>query len=819
MRRSEAPIPGLFGLRGTSKPRRRAFVPAGVFLRKRLRTRADGDSAADRRLAKIVVSVGLLLAAIAGSARATLYEKGGASGLGARAMGMAGAYSAVTADESAMGWNPAGLGGVDGLRLNSSFDSIYDGRMRAASVAAAYPLPSGAAAGFLWQHAFYSQAVEVNTDVLGFGASLPLMPDRSLRLGGALRVLFGGVRAEGGDFQGLGLDLGLRYRVPARLFLEGDALELGLCVRDLDTRLEWSNGQTELVPRSASFGAAYRLDPSTTAAMDFEWIHAGGTESRETRMLRLGAERWFRDLLALRAGFLLDNHRLHAFSGGMGVKYAGWELEYALVGPVENLGLSHRLSLIYGWQAPQTIRPAKLADIAPQPTPQPTPSAYALALTARPPLFSPNGDGVADTTVFELRLLAGDRDRIAAWRLSIEDGQGNIVRYYDSAGYPETLGWDGRDQHEQMCADGVYVARLLLADAAERRLAHAETTVTLQTRLPHIPLRAEPEKLVIIGPRPESEMNFLPQGAAGFSGLTWRLDVRDASGKVRRTFAGEGELPDTIVWNGLSDGQRPVPAGTYEAVLQVNDAVGNRSTDALPFTVTQLAIGIDHTVTPKIFKPGDPQEGQVTFRLNVSPAGKVATWQLVIRDAESGRTVRTFSGGGTPPAAVTWDGRNAAGETVDGGMYFLSQLKVVFGNKHTVAGPVRPLASDVRAQDSGKALALHLTAVAFESGSSAIPLDAFKNLQQAADTIMKYAKRYRVHIKGYTDGREAPENELQLSRQRARRVQEYFAVSGKIPAVRLEAVGYGSANPLAPDTTPSGRAKNRRVEVVLIIEK
>jgi len=94
-----------------------------------------------------------------------------------------------------------------------------------------------------------------------------------------------------------------------------------------------------------------------------------------------------------------------------------------------------------------------------------------------------------------------------------------------------------------------------------------------------------------------------------------------------------------------------------------------------------------------------------------------------------------------------------------------------------------------------------------------------KTGEKVAETIKRYATRYRVQVKGYTDTDEAKGHELELSRARAQRVTEYLTVSGGIPANAVESVGYGATNPLAPENTPSGQAKNRRAEVVLIIQK
>ncbi|MFI5202304.1 MAG: OmpA family protein, partial [Candidatus Kapaibacterium sp.] len=54
-----------------------------------------------------------------------------------------------------------------------------------------------------------------------------------------------------------------------------------------------------------------------------------------------------------------------------------------------------------------------------------------------------------------------------------------------------------------------------------------------------------------------------------------------------------------------------------------------------------------------------------------------------------------------------------------------------------------------------------------------------------------------------------------LSKDRAKSVVNYLTQHG-IDTTRLSAIGYGAAKPVAPNATEEGRAKNRRVEFILI---
>jgi outer membrane protein OmpA-like peptidoglycan-associated protein len=68
-------------------------------------------------------------------------------------------------------------------------------------------------------------------------------------------------------------------------------------------------------------------------------------------------------------------------------------------------------------------------------------------------------------------------------------------------------------------------------------------------------------------------------------------------------------------------------------------------------------------------------------------------------------------------------------------------------------------------------------------------------------------------IDGYTDDLPVPGGNRRLSWRRARAVLDWLAAHG-VQASRLQAVGHGSADPVAPNT-PQGQPLNRRVVVVI----
>jgi outer membrane protein OmpA-like peptidoglycan-associated protein len=70
----------------------------------------------------------------------------------------------------------------------------------------------------------------------------------------------------------------------------------------------------------------------------------------------------------------------------------------------------------------------------------------------------------------------------------------------------------------------------------------------------------------------------------------------------------------------------------------------------------------------------------------------------------------------------------------------------------------------------------------------------------------------RIEIAGYTDNTGRLALNMSLSQARAQAVRAYLASRGVAPA-RMVARGFGPNDPVAPNTTPQGRAQNRRVEL------
>src|SRR5213080_1874319 len=104
-----------------------------------------------------------------------------------------------------------------------------------------------------------------------------------------------------------------------------------------------------------------------------------------------------------------------------------------------------------------------------------------------------------------------------------------------------------------------------------------------------------------------------------------------------------------------------------------------------------------------------------------------------------------------------------------------------------------------------------LRGVTFETGRAVLQLESFTVLNIVAQSLVANPA-IRLEIAGYTDGTGSAATNLRLSQARAEVVRAYLVSRGVSPT-RMIARGYGASNPIAVNTTPEGRAQNRRVEL------
>ncbi|MDT0295237.1 OmpA family protein [Mesonia ostreae] len=122
-------------------------------------------------------------------------------------------------------------------------------------------------------------------------------------------------------------------------------------------------------------------------------------------------------------------------------------------------------------------------------------------------------------------------------------------------------------------------------------------------------------------------------------------------------------------------------------------------------------------------------------------------------------------------------------------------------------------------QRNGKVYVSMENKLLFSSGSWAVGSQGKQAVSQLA-SVLAENKDINVLIEGHTDnvpygGNEILKDNWDLSTKRATSIVHLLQQNSKINAKRLTAAGRGEFAPIAPNTSASGKAKNRRIEVIL----
>ena len=109
--------------------------------------------------------------------------------------------------------------------------------------------------------------------------------------------------------------------------------------------------------------------------------------------------------------------------------------------------------------------------------------------------------------------------------------------------------------------------------------------------------------------------------------------------------------------------------------------------------------------------------------------------------------------------------------------------------------------------------------VNFRLNSAVLSPEAKRQLDALAEKALT-SKGFVIEVSGHADATGSAARNFQLSQRRAEAVVQYLAVTHKIPMRRfITPMGYGKTEAVADNTTASGRAQNRRVEVKILISR
>ena len=303
-----------------------------------------------KRMLSGLICVGVI---VAGSiyCDAAVHKKGGTSagnflklGVGARAIGMGEAFTAVATDANAIYWNPAGLANLDRRQINAMHntwlvDTYYD------HLSFATPFKNGAmCAGltYLGGEDIDKYIIENNSPKPdgSFNAyDLALIGGYGWKLSDKLLVGVSGKLIQSNidcyNANGVAVDLGVLSQTPV------ENLTVGGTIQNIGSKIKF-NKDGDFLPLMIKAGAAYTmLDNNLTTALDI-------TKARDNDVkFNIGGEYLVAKSFAVRAGYSSKIDEGAGITAGIGYKHPVITVDYAYVpwGDLEKD--THRVSLLF----------------------------------------------------------------------------------------------------------------------------------------------------------------------------------------------------------------------------------------------------------------------------------------------------------------------------------------------------------------------------------------------------------------------------------------------------------------------------------------
>lgn len=144
----------------------------------------------------------------------------------------------------------------------------------------------------------------------------------------------------------------------------------------------------------------------------------------------------------------------------------------------------------------------------------------------------------------------------------------------------------------------------------------------------------------------------------------------------------------------------------------------------------------------------------------------------------------------------------------------MDRLKAIEADNAALNAKVKKMEEERTIIVNNNAIIASYPNVEFEFGSDKITTDSYATLDEIAVTLKDNTNTVKLNVAGYTDYVGTNDYNQTLSIKRANAVKVYL-LKKEVPSSRITIIGYGEENPIAPNSTNSGRQQNRRVEFKL----
>lgn len=298
--------------------------------------------------------------------------------------------------------------------------------------------------------------------------------------------------------------------------------------------------------------------------------------------------------------------------------------------------------------------------------------------------FSPNGDTIQDTMLFDVTIPVGSGNsaggnRLVHWNIDIASTYGNIVRSFSGEDKPPVvLFFDGTDGNGKVLPDGSYqaIVRAQYSNGYETPSLRSPIFI-LDTVAPAATVRTDTS---IFSPDGDGRLDTITVYQEASLEKEWKGEILDPNGRVIRSYHFGGQPSSSFLWEGLDGEGRLCEDEFYTYRLSSTDQAGNKGeVVSQRFELNTGTTEVILTVQPSYFSPnGNSSQESVVLTPVIKSVSGISSYDLQIKDS-TGAAVKTFAGNGSLPARFTWGGLSDDGVRCPDGT-FTATLETVSKN-------------------------------------------------------------------------------------------------------------------------------------------
>ncbi|MEI8095652.1 MAG: FlgD immunoglobulin-like domain containing protein [Spirochaetales bacterium] len=249
-----------------------------------------------------------------------------------------------------------------------------------------------------------------------------------------------------------------------------------------------------------------------------------------------------------------------------------------------------------------------------------------------------------------------------------------VLTWPDQTSVPASVDWDGKLDNGAWAPDGVYVAEIKTTYSNGNTPGARSNPVLVKNGQPTLTLSSD---TTVFSPTPGSSRPVLNIIQDSSSEKEWTAALTRGTDTIKTWSWQKGRVTN-IAWDGTDANGNHVADGTYRYEVKTTDEAGNSLVKSLEsLTVDSRPTPLFLTTSADGFSPnGDGSADTLTLSPKLGVSDGISTWKISVEHESLGLR-KVFSGTGTVPAQLVWDGSADDKRKAEDGRY-TAKLEVAY---------------------------------------------------------------------------------------------------------------------------------------------